>query len=59
MPNPRPYSASCDVSSYWDSKVDIKKDIEGDEQYFGNGGIEDVGIQTTVSSAQLNGVDSL
>ncbi len=28
MPNPRPYSASCDVSSYWDSKTDINKDLE-------------------------------
>ncbi len=23
MPNPRPYSASCDVSTYWDSKENI------------------------------------
>ena len=21
MPNPRPYSSSCDVSTYWDSKI--------------------------------------
>lgn len=27
MPNPRPYSASCDVSNYWDSKIDISKDL--------------------------------
>ena len=27
MPNPRPFSASCDVSAYWDSKKDIKNDI--------------------------------
>ncbi len=31
MPNPRPYSASCDVSSYWDSKNDINKDINDNE----------------------------
>ncbi len=27
MPNPRPYSASCDVSSYWDSMARIDNDI--------------------------------
>jgi len=27
MPNPRPFSASCNVSSYWDSKIDIKGDL--------------------------------
>ncbi len=27
MPDPRPFSASCDVSSYWNSNVDIKVDI--------------------------------
>lgn len=27
MPNPRPYSASCDVSSYWDSKQNIQNDL--------------------------------
>ena len=28
MPNPRPYSASCDVSSYWDSKNNINTDVK-------------------------------
>ena len=28
MPNPRPYSASCDVSAYWDSKISISNDLE-------------------------------
>ncbi len=27
MPDPRPFSASCDVSAYWDSKNDINTDI--------------------------------
>ncbi|MDE6284769.1 MAG: ATP-binding protein, partial [Bacilli bacterium] len=27
MPNPRPFSASCDVSAYWDSKTDIQQDV--------------------------------
>lgn len=27
MPNPRPFSASCNVSSYWDSNIDIKNDL--------------------------------
>ncbi len=37
MPNPRPYSASCDVSSYWDSRTDIKKDLDAStEQLYGN-----------------------
>jgi hypothetical protein len=27
MPNPAPYSSSCDVSSYWDSKTDITEGI--------------------------------
>jgi len=27
MPNPRPYSSSCDVSTYWDSKSDIAQEI--------------------------------
>ena len=26
MPNPRPYSASCDVSNYWDSKINMISD---------------------------------
>lgn len=26
MPNPRPYSASCDVSTFWDSKASITDD---------------------------------
>ncbi len=28
MPNPRPFSASCNVSSYWDSNIDIKNDLD-------------------------------
>ncbi len=40
MPNPRPYSASCDVSAYWDSKSDISKDINGDGKSLG-------GVSTT------------
>ena len=27
MPNPRPFSASCDVSTYWESNKDINADI--------------------------------
>ncbi|MCI8330571.1 MAG: DUF87 domain-containing protein [Bacilli bacterium] len=27
MPNPRPFSASCNVSSYWGSNTDIKNDL--------------------------------
>lgn len=27
MPDPRPFSASCNVSSYWDSNTDIKVDL--------------------------------
>lgn len=27
MPDPRPFSASCNVSSYWDSKVNITNDL--------------------------------
>lgn len=30
MPNPRPFSASCDVASYWDSKKDISQDLNDD-----------------------------
>jgi len=30
MPDPRPFSASCDVSSYWDSNIDIKNDLDAD-----------------------------
>ncbi len=43
MPNPRPYSASCDVSSYWDSKNNITSDIGSDEEVIGTSEIaEDV-----------------
>jgi hypothetical protein len=35
MPNPRPFSASCDVSSYWDSKNDIKVDLGSNATTFG------------------------
>lgn len=28
MPNPRPYSSSCDVSAYWDSETDISEKID-------------------------------
>ncbi|MBE6140597.1 MAG: DUF87 domain-containing protein [Firmicutes bacterium] len=31
MPDPRPFSASCDVSAYWDSQIDIKSDINGED----------------------------
>ncbi len=31
MPNPRPYSASCDVSSYWDSKNNIATTVNSEE----------------------------
>ncbi len=36
MPNPRPYSASCDVSSYWDSKNNISSDIGTTETVVGS-----------------------
>lgn len=32
MPDPRPYSASCDVSSFWDSQVDITKEMDTDNK---------------------------
>jgi len=31
MPNPRPFSASCNVSSYWGSNIDIKNDLNGSQ----------------------------
>ena len=31
MPNPRPYSASCDVSSYWDSKNNITTTVDNQD----------------------------
>lgn len=35
MPNPRPYSASCDVSSYWDSQTNISEELgENDEKIY-------------------------
>ena len=34
MPSPAPYSSSCDVSSYWDSKTDIADGIS--EEMMGN-----------------------
>ena len=30
MPNPAPYSSSCDVSTYWNSKTDISSEISSD-----------------------------
>ncbi len=40
MPDPRPFSASCDVSSYWDSNVDINNDIKGS-----SGGVSQIANQ--------------
>ena len=31
MPSPRPYSSSCNVSSYWDSMDNINKNFEQKE----------------------------
>lgn len=30
MPNPRPYSASCNVSAFWDSQVNFANEIDSD-----------------------------
>ena len=30
MPNPAPYSSSCDVSTYWNSKTDISSEISSE-----------------------------
>lgn len=49
MPNPRPYSSSCDVSTYWDSKTDISEEISRDMMgnHFG-------AMNTSVASAELD-----
>lgn len=61
MPNPRPYSASCDVSSYWDSQNDIKGDLGDDNTsggtVYGNEVVNEaqVAIDTNVLNASDNG----
>lgn len=47
MPSPRPYSASCDVASYWDSKGDIKQDL-------GSEGGDNVSIEPNVLGSSTN-----
>lgn len=53
MPNPRPFSASCDVSSYWDSKQDIRGDLDGGTT-IGNVNVQtvDPSIVTKVNNLQ-------
>ncbi len=49
MPNPAPYSSSCDVSSYWDSKTDITEEIS-EEMMNNSFGV----TNTTVASSQID-----
>ena len=35
MPNPRPYSASCDVSTYWNSEEETKEEVKENTELLG------------------------
>lgn len=50
MPNPRPYSSSCDVSSFWDSKDNISYDL---------GAIDEKEISTSIDSGAFKTVEEL
>lgn len=52
MPNPRPFSSSCDVTSYWDSKTDITEKI-GEEMLGNTFGARN----TSVASSTLDEVN--
>ena len=54
MPNPRPFSASCDVSSYWDSKQDIKSDLGGTTI----GNINNVSVNPSIVTKVSNVVEA-
>ncbi len=61
MPNPRPFSASCDVSNYWNSEKDIKVDIgeEGDVPiYKEKSNIGNIGIINPSINNFNNGINS-
>jgi len=57
MPNPRPYSSSCDVSTYWDSKVDIASDINSELR--GNQfGVSNTSVETSALDSAVVDIES-
>ena len=60
MPNPAPYSSSCDVSTYWNSKTDISSEISSD--ILGNNfsvGNTEVNSSTLETSTEVLASDEL
>ena len=50
MPNPRPFSASCNVSSYWDSNIDIKNDLGDINSAKNSENITDINVSENLNS---------
>ncbi len=57
MPNPAPYSSSCNVSAYWDSKTDISTEIS-DEMMNNHFGAVNTTVETNVIDHVVRPMDS-
>lgn len=54
MPNPRPYSSSCDVSSYWESNTNLNEEISSDIMGGASAIIEQAPITNSNSNEERN-----
>ena len=53
MPNPRPFSSSCNVSAYWDSELKDMNDFENNEIESLESKQENVGMVETIQAEIL------
>ena len=59
MPNPRPYSSSCDVSTFWDSKQTLQESFGTNQYAEGTNNVNNINASLLNTQAVNNNVQDL